>query len=196
MAIGLGGNVGDTRAAFAFALGRLREPLTPLRVSPLYRTAPLGGPPQPDYLNAVAVGETSLPPRALLDLLLLVEREAGRVRSKEVASGPRVLDLDLLLYGDDVVEEPGLSVPHPRIAERRFVLQPLSALAPGWVVPGLGRDVTALLAAAPRARVRAAGSLGRRWRGRPGPDLRPGSAPRATARSRRDATRPGQGPGS
>ncbi len=128
-------------------------------MSPLYRTAPVGGPPQPDYLNAVAVGRTSLAPLALLGVLHRIEWEAGRRRSS-LRDGPRPLDLDLLLYGDLVLDLPGLVVPHPRIATRRFVLAPLADLRPDLVVPGTGRTVSALLAAAPPERVERLPSAG------------------------------------
>lgn len=123
-----------------------------LVLSPLYRTAPVGGPPQPDFLNAVAVGRTSLAPLELLGVLQRIEADAGRTRAA-LRNGPRPLDLDLLLYGDLVLGLPGLVLPHPRMASRRFVLAPLADLRPDLVVPGTGRTVSALLAAAPPARV-------------------------------------------
>lgn len=150
-AIGLGANLGAPRQAFALALAALAPHVSALRVSRLYRTAPVGGPPQPDYLNAAAVFETRLSPRALLDLLLAAEAEAGRVRGARDA--PRTLDLDLLLYGSRVVRGRGLTVPHPRLARRRFVLAPLAELVPGRVVPGTGHRVATLLRLAPEARV-------------------------------------------
>lgn len=157
-AIGLGGNLGDPRAAFALALARLAPHVTALRVSPLYRTAPVGGPPQPDFLNAAAVFRTRLAPRKLLELLLAIEAEAGRIRTAE-RNAPRTLDLDLLLYGDRELRERGLVVPHPRLAGRRFVLAPLADLVPRRVVPGSGRRVATLLASAPEAFVERAGGL-------------------------------------
>lgn len=117
----------------------------------MYRTAPVGGPPQPDFLNAVAVGRTTLAPLDLLGLLLALETAAGRRRGERNA--PRPLDLDLLLYGDLRIELPGLVVPHPRLPERRFVLAPLAELRPALVVPGTGRSVADLLASAPAAQV-------------------------------------------
>lgn len=150
--IGLGGNVGSPRLAFETALGALAPCVGGLVLSPLYRTAPVGGPPQPDFLNAVAVGRTSLAPVALLDVLHRIEADAGR-RHTPLRDGPRPLDLDLLLYGDLVLELPGLVLPHPRMASRRFVLAPLADLRPDLVVPGTGWTVSALLAAAPPARV-------------------------------------------
>ena len=123
-----------------------------LVLSPLYRTEPVGGPGQPDYLNAVATGRTRLLPLELLALLRRLEAEAGRDPLGE-RNGPRTLDLDLLLYGDEVIGLPDLAVPHPRLAARRFVLAPLADLVPDRVVPGTGRTVASLLAAAPPARV-------------------------------------------
>jgi 2-amino-4-hydroxy-6-hydroxymethyldihydropteridine diphosphokinase len=105
--------------------------------SRLYRTSPWGITEQPDFINAAARLETSLTPRALLDALRTIESRAGRVRG--VRNGPRVLDLDLLLYGDRIVDEPGLVVPHPRLHERAFVLLPLADVAPELDVPGHGR---------------------------------------------------------
>ena len=99
---------------------------------------------QPRFLNAAVRLATELAPRPLLERLLAVEQQLGRVRTGE-RYGPRTIDLDLLLYGDEIVDEPGLHVPHPRLAERRFVLEPLAELDPGLVVPGLG-PVQALLA--------------------------------------------------
>ncbi|MHB8800238.1 MAG: 2-amino-4-hydroxy-6-hydroxymethyldihydropteridine diphosphokinase [Thermoanaerobaculia bacterium] len=150
--MGLGGNVGDPGIAFETALGALASRVDGLVRSPLYRTAPVGGPPQPDYLNAVAVGRTSLAPLELLAVLQRLEAEAGRRRTP-LREGPRPLDLDLLLYGELVLDLPGLVLPHPRMASRRFVLAPLADLRPDLVVPGTGRTVSALLALAPPARV-------------------------------------------
>lgn len=150
--MGLGGNLGRPRAAFARALGRLAPHVTGLKVSSLWRTAPVGGPRQPDYINAAAIFRTRLPARALLALLQEIEREAGRVRSGR-RNQPRTLDLDLLLHGSATIRERDLVVPHPRMAERRFVLAPLAEIAPRRVVPGTGRTVAALLALAPPARV-------------------------------------------
>lgn len=105
--------------------------------SRLYRTPPWGVPDQPDFVNAVARLETSLPPRELLDALLAIEARAGRARG--VRYGPRTLDLDLLVYADLAICEPGLAIPHPRLHERAFVLLPLADVAPDLEVPGRGR---------------------------------------------------------
>src|SRR5688572_32056051 len=106
-------------------------------VSPFYRSAPVGYAEQPDFVNAVAKIETALTPRELLDALLAIEREFGRIRN--VKNGPRTLDLDIALYGESRVSEPGLEIPHPRMRERAFVLLPLADIDPDQVVPGLGR---------------------------------------------------------
>lgn len=135
-------------------------------MSPLYRTAPVGGPPQPDFLNAAAVASTRLPPDAFLERLLAIEREAGRRRGNG-RNSPRMLDLDLLLYGRYEVHRRGLWVPHPRMALRRFVLVPLADLVPRRVVPGTGRTVARLLREAPPARVEPAGLLSRQPGTRP-----------------------------
>ena len=115
------------------------------RVSSLYRTAPVGFADQPDYVNAVAEIETALAPRALLDALLAIERRHGRVR--EFANAPRTLDLDIALYDDTTVDEAGLSIPHPRMHERAFVMVPLAEIAADRNVPGIGRvgDIAASL---------------------------------------------------
>jgi 2-amino-4-hydroxy-6-hydroxymethyldihydropteridine diphosphokinase len=131
--VGLGSNLGDREGTILAAAGRLG----PHRLSPILETDPWGYAAQPRFLNAVAELETDLTPRQLLDHLLAVERELGRVRDGP-RYGPRTIDLDLLLYGDAVIDEPGLTVPHPRLAERLFVLEPLSSLDPGLFVPGKG----------------------------------------------------------
>lgn len=105
-------------------------------MSSLWETAPIGGPPQGDYLNAVVLLDTVLGPRPLLDSLLAIEAASGRQRGERAA--PRTLDLDLLLYGDAEIETPGLTVPHPRMHERRFVLEPLAEVWPEAVIPGHG----------------------------------------------------------
>lgn len=113
------------------------------RMSSLYRSAPVGYIDQPDFINAVALIETALTPRMLLDALLQIEQRLGRVR--DFPNAPRTLDLDLILYGDTVCAEPALTIPHPRMHERTFVLVPLAEIAPDTVVPGRG-TVGALLA--------------------------------------------------
>ena len=115
-----------------------------LAVSELRETEPVGAVDQPPFLNGAVALETSLSARELLDLLLDVERELGRVRNERW--GPRLVDLDLLLYGAETIDEPGLRVPHPRLHERRVALEPLAELDPDLVIPGRGR-VSALVAA-------------------------------------------------
>ena len=147
--IGLGGNVGDVASAIerAFvALNGLPETRL-LRHSHLYRTPAWGMTAQPDFINAAAIVFTQLPADVLLEALLRIERESGRDRDPSAERwGPRTLDLDLLLFGDAVIEQPGLSVPHPHLHERAFVLVPLAEIAPATTVPWWGR-IDALLAA-------------------------------------------------
>jgi 2-amino-4-hydroxy-6-hydroxymethyldihydropteridine diphosphokinase len=137
--IGLGANLGDTVRSIQGAIDQLRGlPRTEVSaVSSFYRSAPVGHASQPDFVNAVARVDTALAARALLDALLGIEARAGRERS--FADAPRTLDLDLLLYGDARIAEPGLTVPHPRMHERRFVLEPLAEIAPECAIPGIGR---------------------------------------------------------
>lgn len=142
--VAFGANLGDPLAAFALALERL-DALPGTRVlakSALYRTAPVGVGAQPDYINAVIALDTTLPARALLDALLAIEHEGGRTRDFHMA--PRTMDLDLLLHGDSIIDEPGLQVPHPRMHLRAFTLQPLAEIAPDTLIPGVG-TVAALL---------------------------------------------------
>ena len=145
--IGLGGKLGDVRTYIDGALEALAAlPHTSVQArSRLYRTPPWGMRQQPPFINAAAQIETALPPLTLLDALLAIERGAGRQRSG-ARWGPRTLDLDLLLYGDRHIDMPDLKVPHPRLAQRAFVLLPLHDLAPQRLVPGQG-VVAALLAA-------------------------------------------------
>jgi 2-amino-4-hydroxy-6-hydroxymethyldihydropteridine diphosphokinase len=144
-AIALGSNIGDRVAHLDHAVSRLQTFIRQLRVSRYYETAPVGvSGPQPLFLNAAAVGATTMTPRALLEALLDVERERGRERPR--AAAPRTLDLDLVLFGAQVIDEDGLSVPHPRFRERRFVLEPLAEIAPDLVDPITARSVGELLA--------------------------------------------------
>ena len=150
--IGLGANLGEAAATVAAAFPALAGlPGSRLLASSrLYRTPAWGRTDQPDFVNAAAVLETSLPPLELLDALLRIERDAGRVRGAEGTRwGPRVLDLDLLLYGDQVLDLPGLQVPHPYLHQRAFVLVPLAEIAPGAAIPGLGTVADALAAVDP-----------------------------------------------
>jgi 2-amino-4-hydroxy-6-hydroxymethyldihydropteridine diphosphokinase len=143
-AVALGSNLGDRRSHLDFAVSRLRSHIPDLRVSSYYETDPVGVPgPQPPFLNGAAVGSTELSARDLLDALLAIEAERGRERPHPGAA--RTLDLDLVLYGDCVLDEPGLIVPHPRFRERRFVLEPLAEVAPDLVDPVTGDTVEKLL---------------------------------------------------
>ena len=137
--IGLGSNLDDPPAQIRRALQALAAmPETRLvRWSSLYRNPPAGYLDQPEFVNAVAEIETRLAPHDLLEQLLAIERAHGRVR--DVPNGPRTLDLDILLYGEQTVHEPELTIPHPRMLERAFVLVPLAEIAPDAVVPGGGR---------------------------------------------------------
>ena len=138
--VGLGANLGEREPTLRRALELLdaAPDLAVTAVSSLRETEPDGYLEQPLFLNAAAAVETDLAARALLEHLLAVERELGRTRDGP-RFGPRTIDLDLLLYGTRIIDEPGLRVPHPRLHERRFVLEPLAELDPGLLVPGFGR---------------------------------------------------------
>jgi 2-amino-4-hydroxy-6-hydroxymethyldihydropteridine diphosphokinase len=144
--VGLGANIGPREVTLLRAVDLLAEAddVEVLAVSQLRETDPVGMVNQPRFLNGAARIDTSLPPRTLLELLLRIEQCLGRVR--EERWGPRTVDLDLLVYGDVTVDEPGLRVPHPRLHERRFALEPLAELDPELVVPGLGAVSGALAA--------------------------------------------------
>jgi 2-amino-4-hydroxy-6-hydroxymethyldihydropteridine diphosphokinase len=146
--VGLGANLGDAAATVRSALESLeRLPATRLlRASRLYRTPAWGNTDQPDFVNAVALLQTTLDARALLDGLLGIERSFGRERRERW--GPRVLDLDLLLHGDAIIDEPGLHVPHPHLTERAFALLPLVEIDPDAVIPAFGSAQVALAALA------------------------------------------------
>jgi 2-amino-4-hydroxy-6-hydroxymethyldihydropteridine diphosphokinase len=143
--VGLGSNLGDREQNLLAALARFDAEGWLVRRSSFRETDPVGVTDQPRFVNAVAELRTGLGPRELLDRLLGIERELGRERARERRWGPRIIDLDLLLFGDEVIEEPGLTVPHPRLAGRRFVLEPLVELAPDLELPD-GRRVQELLA--------------------------------------------------
>jgi 2-amino-4-hydroxy-6-hydroxymethyldihydropteridine diphosphokinase len=145
--VGLGSNLGDPEELIASALELLagEEGIEVLAVSSLRETDPVGFEDQPRFLNGAAELATELAPRELLERLLAIERRLGRIRGEGPRFGPRTIDLDLLLYGEETVQEPGLTLPHPRLHERRFVLEPLVELDPALEVPGRG-PVQALLA--------------------------------------------------
>jgi 2-amino-4-hydroxy-6-hydroxymethyldihydropteridine diphosphokinase len=149
--VGLGGNLGDAAATLRHAFQDLDTlPQTRLlRASKLYRSRAWGRTDQPDFVNAVAMLQTSLDARELLDALLEIEHHAGRERHADERWGPRTLDLDLLLYGDAMIDEPGLHVPHPYLHERSFALVPLVEIAPDAMIPGIGSARAALAALEP-----------------------------------------------
>jgi 2-amino-4-hydroxy-6-hydroxymethyldihydropteridine diphosphokinase len=142
--VGLGANLGPKEVTILRAVDLLaaEEGVEVLELSELRETEPVGVVDQPPFLNGALALETTLSPRELLAALLRVEQELGRVRTERW--GPRTIDLDLLVYGDEVVDEPGLRVPHPRLHERRFALEPLAELEPGLEIPGLGNVSEAL----------------------------------------------------
>jgi len=145
-AIALGSNLGNSLATLEAALQRLDllPEITVQQRSPYYRTKAVG-PPQPDYINSCALLSTTLSPQALLSVLLEVEAQFGRVRRERWAA--RTLDLDLLLYGDRIVDTPDLQIPHPRMGDRAFVLIPLADIAPDWVEPVSHKTIAQLLKA-------------------------------------------------
>ena len=143
VALGLGSNLGDRRDHLERAIRGLEARATVIAVSRFHETEPVGGPAgQGEFLNAAVVIETDATPREVLALALELEADAGRVRAERW--GPRTLDVDLLLCDDRIIDEPGLKVPHPRLAERLFVLAPLREIAPAWMVPGPDRSVEEL----------------------------------------------------
>lgn len=136
--LGLGSNLGNRMQRLADARNRIeRKAGTITAASSIYDTAPWGPVPQDNFLNQVIRISTALEPRELLAVLHEIERDAGRDRKSEIRFGPRTLDLDILLYGDRVLHEEGLAIPHPRLAERAFVLAPLAEIAPDLQVGGL-----------------------------------------------------------
>jgi 2-amino-4-hydroxy-6-hydroxymethyldihydropteridine diphosphokinase len=145
--VGIGANLGDRERTIRRALELLAERpgVELVAASTLRETDPVGYLDQPRFLNGAVELRTELPPRVLLETLLDVERELGRIRGEGPRFGPRPIDLDLLLYGDEVADEPGLVLPHPRLHERRFALEPLAELDPALAVPGRGA-VSELLA--------------------------------------------------
>lgn len=144
VAISLGSNLGDRRAHLDYAIDALKLDLEDVAVSSFLETQPVGvGPEHGVYLNAAVVGRTQLPPRLLMERLLEIEEERGRARPYPLA--PRTLDADLVLYGDRIIEEDGLSVPHPRFREREFVLRPLAEIAPDLIDPVTQKTISELL---------------------------------------------------
>lgn len=145
--VALGTNLGDRQANLQTALDRLGAVVTIRMVSPVYETEPWGVTDQPKFLNMAVVGETALEPDALLAALKRIEGDMGRTET--VRYGPRVIDLDILFYDDRVVHNAQLEIPHPRLAERRFVLAPLADIAPDFKHPVLGLSVRELLGRLP-----------------------------------------------
>ena len=146
VAIALGSNLGDRHGHLQWAIETLATRVTRLRASTAIETEPLDVPsPQPPYLNAVIVGETTMGPNELIAWLLSLEHVRGRTRVSPRA--PRTLDLDLILYGDQILSEPGVAIPHPRFRERAFVVDPLAEIAPDWVDPVSGRTVAQIASA-------------------------------------------------
>lgn len=145
VAVALGSNVGDRDATLRAAVAALAQAVSGIRLSSFVETEYVGDEPQPPVLNAVLAGETRLAPRALLEHLLALEQRFGRTRP--YGGAPRTLDLDLILYADRTIDEPGLIVPHPRFRERRFVLEPLAEVAADWIDPVTGKTVGELLRA-------------------------------------------------
>ena len=131
--LGIGGNLGERRVMLRSAVAEIRGVLEDVRVSSLYETAAWGVTDQPAFLNAVVRGRTSLPPLELLDALQAIENDLGRVRGRRW--GARLIDIDILLYGAEVIDEPRLTVPHPLMTQRGFVLRPFADLAAGLTLP-------------------------------------------------------------
>jgi len=134
--IALGSNIGDSAALLDEAVEKLNEIITVTHLSTYIETEPVGGPEQPNYLNAVLIGETELDSLELLRSMLKIEAELGRTR--EVRWGPRTIDLDLIVAGDEVIDTPELQLPHPRAHERAFVLEPWLEIDPAAAIPGKG----------------------------------------------------------
>ncbi len=170
MVLGLGSNLGDRAASITRAAGALAAApgVRVLATAPLYETPPFGGPPQGDYLNGAVLVRSSLSPREVLALSLAVERDLGRIRPDPVRWGPRTIDIDLLWVEGAVIEEPGLVVPHPGLAERPFAVRPLVDVAPDALDPRSGRRYADLAAAtspirrydAPGLRLNSRGEVG------------------------------------
>ena len=149
MYFGLGSNLGDRANSIVLAVERLSKYLTSIRVSEIFETLPRYRTDQPDFLNAVLAGDSTASPQELLDILRTIESELGRDRVAAGWMGPRTIDIDILLYGDLMIDTPELTIPHPRIKERKFALLPLLDIAPDLPEPGTSRKYADCLAALP-----------------------------------------------
>ncbi len=156
--LGMGANLGEPLRQLTRAIRGLEAVLEGIVLSSVYRSAPVGYQEQPDFYNLVCRGQTTLPPRGLLEALVEIERALGRVRT--LRNAPRLIDLDILFYGDQVIDTPALTIPHPRLHQRAFVLLPLQEIAPEWRHPVLGKTPGELLAdAGPLERIERWGPL-------------------------------------
>jgi 2-amino-4-hydroxy-6-hydroxymethyldihydropteridine diphosphokinase len=167
--LGLGANLGNREANLRMALGAMTRMVRVTAVSALYETDPVGSTPQPPFYNAAAAIEAGLDPLPLLRFLQSIEEEVGR-RPGAGHQGPRPIDIDILLYGDVSLDDPQLSLPHPRLAERAFVLVPLSEIAPGVTHPLIGRTIAELASDVGNAGVRRVAEVG--WDGVAGQEKR------------------------
>lgn len=144
--LGLGANLGECKRTLQKAvLALIRSGFELTAFSPLYRTAPWGKIGQPDYRNAVVEGRWNIAPDAMLEAVLKIEKALGRDRAKEERWGPRTVDIDILAVDGQILDSPTLTLPHPRMAERRFVITPLAALAPHWIHPKTGLTASVML---------------------------------------------------
>lgn len=143
--LSIGSNQNDPHTQIASAFSKLQNRFKKVQFSSLYETQPVGGISQDTFINAAILLETDLAPGKLLDTLMSIERDAGRDRRTEIPNGPRNLDLDIILYGDLIIAQDDLSIPHPRFRQRRFVLQPMSEIAATFVDPVTGKQVSKLL---------------------------------------------------
>jgi len=149
--LSLGSNVGDRTANLRAAIARLESLGQVCAVSSFYETEPVDFTAQPWFVNCAIALETEMSPSRLLQALLELEREMGRRRTQ--SKGPRTIDLDILLFGEQVIDEPGLTIPHPALAQRRFVLEPLAEIAPGVLHPVLGKSIRQLRDALPAGQI-------------------------------------------
>ena len=140
--IAFGGNIGNVEESFEIAFQKLKQIGTITKISKYYITKPVGNANQPDFTNGALTFETQLSPQQLLKELLKIEKEAGRVRVRK--NEPRILDLDIIFYDNEIIEEKNLTIPHPRLYERKFVLEPLNEIAPNFICPKTGKQILEL----------------------------------------------------